>query len=80
MRGTASLAGSLSLARTLRSSTGCRSAYTGPTLIPGWEAMSIGAGEMYLCLPLDGQSEEALANSTDYYQRIQRALNPVGRT
>jgi len=39
MRRTASLAGSLSLARILRNPTGGRSAGKGFTLIPGREAM-----------------------------------------
>jgi hypothetical protein len=36
----------------------------GSTSVPGWEAMSTRAWEMFLCLPFDGQSEEALASST----------------
>jgi hypothetical protein len=64
MRRTASLAGSLSLARTLQNPTGGRLAGTGFTLIPGREAMCTRLGAMHLCLPLDVQSKEALADST----------------
>ena len=64
MRRTASFTGGLSLVRTIRSTIGCRSAGTGFTLVPGREAMSTRARGMHLCLPLDGQPEEALANST----------------
>jgi len=64
MRRSTSLAGGFPLPQTLRGSTGCQRACAWLTFIPGREAMSTGAGEMHLRLPFDGQSEEALASST----------------
>jgi hypothetical protein len=64
MRRTASLAVGHSHGQTLRSSAGCQLACAWFKLVLGWEAMSTGSGEMHLCLPPDGQSEEALASST----------------
>ena len=64
MRRSASLAVGHSLVRTFQSFAGCLPACAWFKLVQGREAMPTGSGEMYLCLPLDGQSEEALASST----------------
>ena len=43
--------------------------------------MSSGAGEMYLCLPLDEQSEKALASSTQVERdRKERRIQGSGVT
>ena len=43
--------------------------------------MSIGAGEMYLCLPLDEQSEKELASSTQVERdRKERRIQGSGVT
>jgi hypothetical protein len=64
MRRSASLAVGHSLVRTFQSFAGCLPACAWFKLVQGREAMPTGSGEMHLCLPLDGQSEEALASST----------------